>query len=328
MRIDPALRALRSDDAPQRHAQDLMAAAADRWRADPAVSELTAAAKAYGKGDPLAQCGPLFALFAKSGDAAGLANRFISHFLPVLAEAPLGQVPARYGMNGSVMTLQLARYGRVSLTLVAFDGQALNRRPAAQSVTFADSERHEAILAGSGEARIIRTVAGPPDHAALDIAPQMLQPDVRLSLDLQREALLVDAVRGRLITLRLNRFSENPAPAREYALADGKLVHQAAGDLGESCRELMLGLLGRMGRKDAAPVMAQMAAKGSNNLRWQALRECLALDSAAGFTALCAIARDPADPLAPPAGALRAQLLDAHLVLAQFEPAETEICPA
>ena len=62
---------------------------------------------------------------------------------------------------------------------------------------------------------------------------------------------------------------------------------------------------------------------GSPHLRWQALRECLGLDSAIGFAALSAIARRSVDPLAVPAGALRAQLLEAYPQLA-----EVSACPA
>lgn len=66
-----------------------------------------------------------------------------------------------------------------------------------------------------------------------------------------------------------------------------------------------------------------MSADLSPHLRWQALRECLGLDSGAGFAALTGIAQRSDDPLAAPAGALRAQLLEAYPQLA-----EVNICPA
>jgi hypothetical protein len=82
----------------------------------------------------------------------------------------------------------------------------------------------------------------------------------------------------------------------------------------------MLALLGRMGRKDAAPAMAAMAREaGPENLRWQALREALALDAGEGFRALSGVARAADDPLAMPAGALRAQLVEAHPELLALE---------
>jgi len=136
------------------------------------------------------------------------------------------------------------------------------------------------------------------------------------------------------------RLAERPAPQsagfaqgerREPVIAgcgEGRLVHQSAGTIGESAQELMLALLGRMKRADAVPLMARMSGEGGESLRWQALRECLALDSGAGFRALCAIAADPGDVLAAPAGALRAQLLEAYSVLAGMLEAEDMPCPA
>ena len=111
---------------------------------------------------------------------------------------------------------------------------------------------------------------------------------------------------------------------REYALADGSLVHQAASDPEDSRTELMMALLGRMNRADAAPSIAGIArGEGSAALRWQALRECLALDTRSGFEALDAVARDADDPLCSAAAALRARLIETYPQLR--EAAE---CPA
>ena len=75
----------------------------------------------------------------------------------------------------------------------------------------------------------------------------------------------------------------------------------------------MMALLGRMGRSDAAPAMATIACEqGGTALRWQALRECLSLDTATGFAALGEVARRPDDELAAAAGALRSQLIESY----------------
>ena len=111
---------------------------------------------------------------------------------------------------------------------------------------------------------------------------------------------------------------------REFRLADGTLAHQAAGNPRESRFELAAALLGRMGRSDAAPLLAAMAEEhGGQSLRWQSLKECLGLDSGTGFAALSRIAAQAGDPLAAPAAALRAQLLERYPQLA-----EAVRCPA
>jgi hypothetical protein len=190
-----------------------------------------------------------------------------------------------------------------------------------EAVSFGDGERHELVLAGEAEARLVRLGETTPEAAQLAFADVPLQAQVSLALDLSCEALMTERVTRRLVSLRLTRAAPAPRPTREYRLSDGAFLHQASGDMRESRHELMLALLGRMGRADAVPVMADMAGEGSEHIRWQALRECLALDTGAGFRALCAIAREAADPLAGPAGALRAQLLEAYPVLAQLETA-------
>ena len=124
----------------------------------------------------------------------------------------------------------------------------------------------------------------------------------------------------------LLRAAADPRPGREYCAASGKLLHQSAGAIATSRQEATVALLGRMGRTDAAPAMAMLATgEGDMSLRWQALREALALDSATGFAALCTIARRGDDALAGQAGALRAQLLETYPELAQLEDKQ---CPA
>jgi len=129
-----------------------------------------------------------------------------------------------------------------------------------------------------------------------------------------------------LVSLRLHRIASMPAPTREYALSSGALLRQSAGEIRASRQEAMLAVLGRMRRADAVPVMAAIAREpGDASLRWQALRECLALDTAAGFSALGDLACAPTDPLAAPAATLRTQLLAAHPELAGLA---VVACPA
>jgi hypothetical protein len=64
-----------------------------------------------------------------------------------------------------------------------------------------------------------------------------------------------------------------------------------------------------------------MAATGHDlsavrELRWEALRQCLALDTRAGLALLAGLADNPADPLAAPARALQRQLAASDPALA------------
>lgn len=320
MDIRTELRALRTDDGPQRVAQAAMQDRLADWQAREAA--VLTAFERFANGAPLAECPALATLFAPGDGARRLAMNFVAMMADGLGAQPLGHVPLRHSCNRAVTTLVLARSGQVTLSLVAFDGAGVAMLPPARTADFGPSTIHEHVLAG--EAMAERIVCRPrPGGADLDRAPVRLAAGDAFFRDGERETLHITAAPRALLSLRLQRRAVQGV-TREYDLSDGRLVHQAAGNPRESRIELMLSLLGRMGRVDAAPIAASIACgTGGDGLRWQALRECLALDTATGFAALCDIAARPADPLSAAAGALRAQLVDAHPQLEVLMP-----CPA
>lgn len=319
MRIVPAIEAMRREPGLQRRAQADMIATGERWRDVPEVRPLLADLERFGAGAPLKACAVLANAFANAGRAIALAASLCREFTPALERRPMGQLPFRHGFDGAVSTLLLAHSGRAHLVLHAREPGEWHFATAG----FGDALRHEVVLAGHAEARFVRR-DDPAGEFAIESLP--LRPGTRVALDMARETLQVGRVERRLVTLRLHRFAAEPAPSREYRLADGTLMHQAAGDIRTSRHEMMLTVLGRMERPDAAPLMAAMALEpGDSSLRWHALRECLALDTAVGFGGLSAIAEAERDSLAAPAGALRAQLVEAHPELAALAEAR---CPA
>jgi hypothetical protein len=309
LRIDRVLRALLCEAAPLHAARARMHEAQAEWRTG--CAEVLGELDRYGAGASLADCSMLAALMDEPENARAFAASLVAAFVPVLEAEPFARMPFRQSSRGPFATLALAKCGRAMLSLAA----QVPGMTTAETVGFADGERHDLVLAGAGEAAFVRRGY----DGALDLESVALAPGTCITLDATCEALLVTRVRQGLVTLRLARMAEAPQPSREYRLADGALVSQAAGDPRASRHELMLSVLGRMGRADAAPVLAELAREGSEHLRWQALRECLALDTATGFRALCGVARDPADTLAPQAGTLRAQLLEAHPQLSGLE---------
>ena len=337
MLLRPELAALRLDDTPQRRAQAALIAQMDAWRARDQPAAVLADLQRFEQGLPLGDCPALVALFAP-GDPSGsaLVAGLISATLAQLSADPLGHVAMRHSTDGITSTLLLGQSGLATLTLVAIDGVGLARSAAPRTINYAPGEAFEQILAGSARAEMVRCVLG---DGPLESADALLEretldllPGVCLARDCRREALLLHRVAGRLVTLRLHRRQEGTDPVREYALDSGKLIHRAAASPAQSRYELMIALLGRMGRADAAPLLSSMAlGPDPAPLRWQALRECLGLDTASGFAALGQLARRAGDPLAAPAGALRGQLLESYPQLARIEApteAENAPCPA
>lgn len=325
MIIQPELRALRGDDTPQCDAQDELQRLLDAWRAAPYVAALHREIEVFAAGADISDCPRLEALFLPdTGAARRLTDEFSATLCAALAALPLGHVPLRHFTDGVTSTVLIARAGGVTLSLVALDGEGMRSRPESTSASFGPTQTWEHVLGGSARIEQVECQPTGPRSATFRRGEREICPGSILYRDGLREARLLRRIDGALVSLRLQRRRANAEVTREYDLASGEMLHQAAGNPRDSRVELMLAMLGRMGRKDAAPLMAQIARdEGSTALRWQALRECLALDTETGFAALAGIATDRSDALSGPAEALRAQLLQVYPQLQ-----EVDACPA
>jgi len=314
MLISTELEALRSNDAPQRRAQAKLNLKLAQWREQEAIKAIESEVHRFGSGEPLTALPNLSGLFASGNPAArNFASDLTAVFAAGLNDQPLALAPFRHFSDGTISNLLVFGTKRASLMLQAIDGQALRRREAASNASFTPGETWENVLSGTADADLVR-IAGPrPEGVVLNGEPITLAPGKVSHRDGNREALVLRSVPTSLVTLKLQVRDAAWAVAREFRLSDGSQIHQATVSSRESRLELAAALLGRMGRSDAAPLLAAMAEeRGSQSLRWQALKECIGLDSAAGFTSLCRIAARTDDPLAVPAGALRAQLIETY----------------
>lgn len=295
-----------------------MQRAIDDWRAEAGVAAIQADFVRFGRGASLEQCPALEALFTPDGQAEATIASLSRHFCAALAANPWGHPPFSCGFDGRASTLMLSKSGRAHIVLQAREPGVMEWPGA----SFSDTLRYDAVLAGRAQATIVR-IHGPLEQVTFTPEPIMLQPGVRLAFDCASETLQPVVVEQRLVTLRLLQNAETPSPSREYCRRTGRLLHRASGTRAASRRELMAALLGRMERQEAAPLLARMARRESDaSLRWQALRECLALDAGAGFATLSIIAAAPDDELAAPAGALRAQLIETYPELARLEASQ------
>ncbi len=272
----------------------------------------------FGDGAELEDLPLLAALFDPADDSADLLiGDLLAVILARLNAEPLSQSPLRFSTDDAHSSLVVARHGAATLVLQAFNGAGLARRVQPDSLVFPPTETYERVLAGSATAARVRVTASWPDRVELELTETALEPGAVAHRLGEREAQFFGHIPGVVVTLKLQRCTSSDTATREYRLSDGALIHQAAGSQRDSRLELAAALLGKMGRSDAAPLLVAMAEEhGSQSLRWQALRECLGLDSAAGFATLCRIAQRAKDPLAVPARALQAQLLESYPQLA------------
>ena len=320
MIIRAELQALRVDDHPQRQAQADLAGIMAAWRASRLGSGLERSIEAYAQGEQLEHLPPFVRLFAPGDPAARrLAGEFIGKFTGLLRANPWGQVPVPCKLDDTAATIVLAAAGNAALVLQAIDGDGLRSRPAALTVSFSPGETHDHILNGTATARHVELAEEDGNRADLVTAPCELGPGSVTRRDGSRQSLLIDAVSSTLVILRLQRRPASGSISREFNLVDGKLAHQATANPRESRFELAAALLGRMGRRNAAPLLAAMAEeRGGQSLRWQALKESIGLDTAEGFAALTRIAGSATDELGAPAAALRAQLVASYPELAEL----------
>lgn len=325
MIIHPELRALRRDDTPQRKAQEALYEAIGAWRSSEGVVDVILDVEALDKGGCIEGCAALDALFDEGNETAfRFVDGFVQAATTCLAGSTLGHVLLRHFTDGTSSTLLLARSGNVTLSLVAVDGDGFAERPEPVTADFPDNEVWERVMSGEAYVELVDRLLLENGATLLDSTGIELEPGRVLYRKGRRQALLLREVSGCLVMLRLQRRRTDAGPNFEYDLSDGRLVHRAAGSPKDSRLELMMALAGRMNRIDAVPHMSAIAlGEGDRAVRWQAVRECLALDTLTGFETLNTLARSEADELSGIANALRSSLVEAHPQLA-----EMTACPA
>lgn len=322
MHIRPELDMLRSDDAPQRTAQHAMHEIVAAWRRTGDGAAIETELARFHRGEEPQALPLLGSLFCPQSDRSAI---FLAGLLQPLLHAvsrdPLAQLPLRYSISDVATGIVIARCATSALVLNYTSGPGLARSPQADTASFIPAETWDRVLAGSAQAVEVRLTGNAPDRVSLTLDPIVLQVgDVRYRHG-RDKALLLRSVRSSLVQLRLQRRTDERQPVRQFRLCDGRLVHQTAGTPRDSRLELTAALLARMKRRDAAPLLAAMAEEqGADGLRWQVLRECLGLDTAIGFRALCTIADRDGDPLCAPAATLRATLLGQYPQLDGLAP--------
>ena len=305
MFVRDELKALRGDDREARTHRVAMEEALEDCRREPRLAAVLEQLLRYGEGGNFAHCPALLALFEHTGAARDLLRPLIGRLTALHRAYPLAQLAFRHRSQAGTHVLQIAARGHATLSLVLQDQDAGAEHIIA---TFADADQREVVLAGKASACLFEIVAEERDRVILNSVRTELQSGARMKCTGPRQSRLIKPSHDSLLTLRLARTAGSPGPTRRVDVRSGRIVHRASGNAADSRAELAMLLLGRMGRDDALPVLATRTRTGDAQLRWQALRQCLALDAATGLPLLERIAKDHADPLYQAAGALLAQL--------------------
>ena len=305
MFVRDELQALRGDDREARTHRVAMEEALEDCRREPRLAAVLEELLRYGEGGDFAHCPALVALFEHTRAARDILRPLIGRLIALHRAYPLAQLAFRHRSQAGTHVLQIAARGHATLSLVLQYHDAGAEHTVA---TFADADQREVVLRGKASACLFEIEAEERGRVTLESMPSGLQPGSRIRCPGPRHARLIQPSHASFLTLRLVRAARRPGPTRRVDVRSGRIVHRASGSVADSRADLAMLLLGRMGRRDALPVLSARSRTGNAQVRWQALRQCLALDAATGLPLLEGIAQDRGDPLYGAAKALLAQL--------------------
>ncbi|MDJ0642276.1 MAG: hypothetical protein QNJ15_05625 [Erythrobacter sp.] len=318
MNVHPAIRALRGDWASQRRAQAALQQAVAAWYGSGLSRDIEKDLKHYGGGAELAGCASLLGVLTDHGAALDWVRGLIERLIPTMCEEPLGDLPLRFGCSEGFATIQLFSAGRAVLSMVAYDPPQRRSRP--ETVLLVDRESTELLLCGQAEG--VSHHCEDPGNDRVDFATcthcWREGDQIELTAGDARHLLRFDRT---ILTLQLMRSAEIPKVTRKFNLSDGRLLSSASGDKQASRDQMALNVLGAMPDCGAFETMERLALDTTRDLdlRWEAVRQSLALNSVRGFAVLSTLARRPKDPLALPAARLRSQLIAEHAGLAKLD---------
>lgn len=123
--------------------------------------------------------------------------------------------------------------------------------------------------------------------------PVVLRDGMTLRIDGRDTGQLIAAATSDLVMLTATIRRDASPFMREYAIDGGALVRVAALDEAAARTQMLLALLRQMGRADAADCFDAASRDPAFFVRWQAMREWVALDAATALPRLRAMAHDP-----------------------------------
>lgn len=125
------------------------------------------------------------------------------------------------------------------------------------------------------------------------IEPLSLADGMMVRIDGRTTAQLFDGATADIVAITATIRRDTAPFMREYALGSGALVRVAALDEAASRTQMLLAFLRHAGRGDAGDCFDAASRDRDFSLRWQAMREWIALDARAALPRLSEMAHDP-----------------------------------
>ncbi|MBV7264678.1 hypothetical protein [Erythrobacter ani] len=312
--------ALRSDPALQRRVRSRMSRAADEWRDQGIVQTIAAELQGYGSGCDLSDCQSLGELTTERAVATSFADAWLKPMLHALQDEPLAEVQHRYRCSDGLTSVQLMQSGEATLSLLAYERRDQSGPEEPQTALFSDRESREIVLSGSARSVLHRRENGTSAESKIaTIHADWREGCVIVMTGLHETRQVLD-VRGSLVLLQLSRTPRRPRSSREFRLADGALMRSVSGDKSASEKQMALAVIGAMHHGLALDLMADRARDQNEDadVRWEAVRQTLALNTQRGMDLLAELRASPRDQLARPAADLEQHLFHTKPKLEEF----------
>ncbi|MEH3099573.1 hypothetical protein [Sphingomonas adhaesiva] len=290
---------------------------AQGWRSTETIAFL---ADAFAGCDPHAADAVADVAEAVLADAGWIAP-LLAPLLDALATDPWFEPPIRVTRDTLRTTALLLELPAATLTATILSAKAMADAPAAQTLA-ASGRLSVARYHHAGGARLSRWSAGEiePGFTTATAPPLMPLPPLPLHdgmvcrIDGRRFAHLIHDAASDVAILTF--ATRGGGLTREYDRATGRLVRAATSDDAASRTRLLLTLLRVDGRRDAGAHFATATCDSAFHLRWDAMREWLALDLSAAVPRLREMAaHDPHDEVRA-AAARTLPIVEARLCLA------------
>lgn len=144
--------------------------------------------------------------------------------------------------------------------------------------------------------------------------------------DQQCESFHMTGGDGDLVMLQIFVQAPSRVAMREYDPVTGQLVRLAAAGRATSFRQMGLAVLRAFGRRDAVPLFASALQDPDFAMRWQVMREFIALDPLAALPELAAMAAGDPHPEVRAAAGQTLRIVREHLAKVR-PPLEEMPCP-
>lgn len=312
----PEIAKLRGNRTAQLRARRRMELAVNEWREHLQMAGVEPDLERYARGADLDHCRALYSVVRSVSTARSLIETWQATFAHALQDEPLSEMPFRHRVRGSVATIQLLTCGKAALSLSTLGrGEDIEHR---DKVVFTCRETHEIVVEGSATGA--RHKLSEDSHKTTFNSVETAWQAGDTIQNSPTSARSIEHIEASLLILQVSRAPDHPQAARGFSLPDGRLLQSAHGDERVSRKFMALGVLGALGEKRGLVEMAQVAHDISLNrdLRWEAVRQLLALDPPSGMRLLAELSAQANDPIRAPAETLTAQLVANHPQLGQF----------